>query len=414
MAGSTYALQSPPATQLARPPACSRNPGLGRSDTAGWSAARLRPSQVPARPARSGIGSTVSARPTVVQRCGGQSCPPGTCDHSDERKISRSASTIGPDFAPPIVSEALASPGNSLAPSVRAEMETRFGRDFGHVRVHTDAQAAQAAHAINARAYTSGHDVVFAVDQFSPGSSSGKRLLAHELAHVVQQSVGSVRPGISRPGDVSEREADRLASSATEAGPLERGGGRSGSEMADGMRPTVGAADRAVQRWPGDGMVPPGDCSWATYLLLRGAVEAAKAVVDLLGACTALDNCAVLLSKIAAVSTEIAARVALDTTCFKGGDTGHRQQVQDKIGMLNRCYQFFADKDCLAVLAAAAAAAAAAVNQAAADGATAVEAGDAAAATGELIEGAAATGEVVEGGVTLMEVLEGIALVVAL
>ncbi|MGO9298603.1 MAG: DUF4157 domain-containing protein [Streptosporangiaceae bacterium] len=327
--------------------------------------------------------------------------------------------------------EVLASPGRPLAPAIRAEMETGFHHDFSQVRVHTDAQAAQAACAINARAYTSGNDVVFADDQFSPGSASGKRLLAHELAHVVQQSAGSVRPGISCPGDASEREADRLADSAADGGWFERDGADGGSshskiaaaagERKPGMHSAVGVADRVVQRWPGDGMVPPGDCSWARYLLLRGAVEAAKAVVNALGACTAPDSgatpeesCVVLVGRIAAITTEITARVALDTTCFKGGDTGHRQQVQDKIGMLNRCYRFFTEMNCLEVLAAAAAAAVAAAEQAAEDAeeATAAEIEEAAGAAEGLIEGVAAEGEAIEGGVTLIEVLEGIGAVV--
>ena len=53
----------------------------------------------------------------------------------------------------------------------------------------------------------------------------------------------------------------------------------------------MGMANHVVQRWPGDGMVPPGDCGWATYLPLRGSVETAKAVVSTLGACSAGDNC---------------------------------------------------------------------------------------------------------------------------
>lgn len=112
----------------------------------------------------------------------------------------------------------------------------------------------------------------------------------------------------------------------------------------------------AVQRWagsgvvlqrvPGDGMVPPGDCSWGTYLPLRLSVESAKAVVSTLGACAPGDSCLFLATKIAAITAEIAARVALDATCFKGGDTGHRQQVQDKINMVNRCYRFFQGSNC--------------------------------------------------------------------
>jgi hypothetical protein len=93
-------------------------------------------------------------------------------------------------------------------------------------------------------------------------------------------------------------------------------------------------------------MTPPGDCDWATYLALRLSVESAKAVVSMLGACSPTDSCTFVATKIAAISAEIAARVALDASCFKGGDTGHRQQVQDKVNMLNRCFRFFQDGNC--------------------------------------------------------------------
>jgi len=106
------------------------------------------------------------------------------------------------------------------------------------------------------------------------------------------------------------------------------------------------AVGRILARWPGDGMTPPGDCSWASYLPLRLSVESAKAVVSMMGACSPTDSCTFLALKIAAISAEIAARVALDTRCFRGGDTGHRQQVQDKVNMLNRCFRFFQDLAC--------------------------------------------------------------------
>jgi len=77
--------------------------------------------------------------------------------------------------------------GQPLSESTRSYFEPRFGADFSHVRVHTDSQAAETAKSINAKAITSGKDVVFGAGQYSPITSSGKRLLAHELTHVVQQ-----------------------------------------------------------------------------------------------------------------------------------------------------------------------------------------------------------------------------------
>jgi hypothetical protein len=73
-------------------------------------------------------------------------------------------------------------------------MERRFGHDFSSVRVHTDAHAQQSARDLRADAYTVGNDIVFNRGDFAPTSTAGSRLLAHELAHVVHQSPGVVRP----------------------------------------------------------------------------------------------------------------------------------------------------------------------------------------------------------------------------
>jgi len=108
--------------------------------------------------------------------------------------------------------------GSPLEEPVRTEMEALLGHDFGDVRVHTDARASESAQAINAQAYTSGTDVVFQTGRYSPGTDAGKRVLAHELTHVVQQKAGPVAgtpaPGgisLSDPGDVFEREAESVA-----------------------------------------------------------------------------------------------------------------------------------------------------------------------------------------------------------
>jgi hypothetical protein len=93
--------------------------------------------------------------------------------------------------APPGVEHALSSPGKPLDRALRQDMEQRFDHDFSRVRVHTGAAAERSAREINARAYTMGHDIVFGEGQFSPSLTSGRRLLAHELTHVVQQSAGA-------------------------------------------------------------------------------------------------------------------------------------------------------------------------------------------------------------------------------
>jgi Domain of unknown function (DUF4157) len=94
---------------------------------------------------------------------------------------------------PPIVHDVLRSPGRPLDAETRGFMEPRFGQDFGHVRVHTGDRAAEAASAIDARAFTSHRSVVFGAGEYAPQTQSGRRLLAHELTHVVQQKTGSLQ-----------------------------------------------------------------------------------------------------------------------------------------------------------------------------------------------------------------------------
>lgn len=89
---------------------------------------------------------------------------------------------------PASVERALEGSGMALPPRLRHDMERRFGRDFSRVRAHTDATAAQSASDIDADAYTAGRRIVFGPGRFAPETRQGRRLIAHELAHVVQQS----------------------------------------------------------------------------------------------------------------------------------------------------------------------------------------------------------------------------------
>ncbi len=103
-----------------------------------------------------------------------------------------------------------------LPADARRDMGAAFGFDFGRVRVHADGEAAAAAQQAGARAFTLGSDVVFGRDAFAPASPEGRRLLAHELAHVVQQARAPVPAGqkaehVSRPSDPAEVEARRAA-----------------------------------------------------------------------------------------------------------------------------------------------------------------------------------------------------------
>jgi hypothetical protein len=78
--------------------------------------------------------------------------------------------------------------GAPLAADLRSYFEPRFGHDFSRVRIHDNAAASAAAQSINARAFTLGRDIAFAPGEYAPGTPQGRRLLAHELAHVVQQT----------------------------------------------------------------------------------------------------------------------------------------------------------------------------------------------------------------------------------
>jgi hypothetical protein len=111
---------------------------------------------------------------------------------------------------PPIVQEVLRSSGQPLDQTTRTFMESRFDADFSQVRVHTDPQAAASAQAVQARAYTVGRDVVFSEGSYTPHLRQGSKLLAHELAHVIQQERGGASPPPLQ-GGVLERHADAAA-----------------------------------------------------------------------------------------------------------------------------------------------------------------------------------------------------------
>ncbi len=124
---------------------------------------------------------------------------------------------------PSAVQGVLRSRGRPLDASTRAIFEPLFGHDFSRVRVHDDAQAAESARAVNARAYTVGHEVVFGAGAYAPLVSVGRRLLAHELTHVLQQEArrASCSPGspYSNPESESlEAEANSFAERGWTAG----------------------------------------------------------------------------------------------------------------------------------------------------------------------------------------------------
>ncbi len=128
--------------------------------------------------------------------CGQSSASGGECEECKSKAVGlqRSSTAVSPDTeAPPIVHEALRSPGQALDQATRSFMEPRFGADFSEVRIHTDTQAEESARAVDALAYAVGDHVVFGHGHFSSQTTVGRKLLAHELAHTMQQKHSKVQ-----------------------------------------------------------------------------------------------------------------------------------------------------------------------------------------------------------------------------
>jgi len=154
-------------------------------------------------------------------------------------------------LVPPLVGEALRSPGRLLDPSVRAFMEPRLGFDFSQVRIHTDALAAESARQVRARAFTLGQDIVFGAGRYAPHTEAGRRLLAHELTHVVQQ--GGAMPPMRHPagvGPAGQQQAPgpdlSQATGVRGSDPLERAAESAADRLASGSSPGLAFAGAAA------------------------------------------------------------------------------------------------------------------------------------------------------------------------
>jgi hypothetical protein len=179
------------------------------------------------------------------------------CQHCEEEKLHRKESSGAEAQGSHELDNyvgSLSTSGQVLPQSSRSFFEPRFGHDFSNVRVHTDSVAAKSAQSINALAYTTGSNIVFNSGQYSPESDSGKRLMAHELTHVVQQ--GATKPNIQKqefdpldggmpPGGLPSEQQAVNPPIAAEAEPLSSSSGSSGS--------SGGGSG-------GAGTVPAGDC----------------------------------------------------------------------------------------------------------------------------------------------------------
>lgn len=160
-------------------------------------------------PTRSGV---------LLRQCakGWQFC--GACENCRKgQSLQRQAlDEREPSTVPSVAHDVLRSPGVPLDPTTRSFMESCFGHNFSRVQVHTDARAVESARAVRASAYTVRHHIVFGAGQYAPHSTAGRKLLAHELVHVIQQggdhrseTTGSVQWGSANL--LQEQEADRVS-----------------------------------------------------------------------------------------------------------------------------------------------------------------------------------------------------------
>ena len=180
-----------------------------------------------ARPAITPVRTPLLQRACACGQVPGGKCAECAAKDKEKEKTTalHRAPTTGatPSHIPPVVNQALDAPGHGLDAPTRSFMESRFGHDFSGVRVHDDALAAASARAVDARAYTVGNDIVFDRGEYQPQSSRGRWLLAHELAHTMQQAdvpQRRARLAIDPAGSHTEHEANLLADRVIAGGPV--------------------------------------------------------------------------------------------------------------------------------------------------------------------------------------------------
>jgi hypothetical protein len=189
----------------------------------------------------------------------------GTCPKCQEKEEQRALQRRSSAAAPAEFDGIPATPGEPLDAATRRPMEAHFGADLADVRVHTSSDAAESATRLDALAYTSGRDIYFAPGMYAPSSSSGQRLLAHEVAHVVQQSAGkepslaakSAGVKVGAPDDPLESEAERKADEFMSGAQPEQ----LSDEEQRKRRESSGSAQRSIQRQ----LDPANTAAWDWY-----------------------------------------------------------------------------------------------------------------------------------------------------
>ena len=205
------------------------------------------------------------AEPSVQRRC-------AVCGQEQDLQRKESSGTPDPTATlPPVVHQALSTPGQPLDPAAREFFEARLGHDFSSVRVHADRQASQAAQGVAAQAFTVGRDIVFGSGHYAPDTERGRHLLAHELTHVAQQG-----------GALSTSDATTVEGLAHAIGALQRRPGNrviarlldtdEGSPALSGpdpvAAPALGAAPRGARSYTGAPVIgqPEGTPDEGPYL----------------------------------------------------------------------------------------------------------------------------------------------------
>jgi len=190
--------------------------------------------------------------------------------------------------------------GRPLEPEARHFFRERTGLDFAHVRIHADAEAASSASRLAARAYTVGSNIYFGRGEYKPESRDGRTLLAHELAHTVQQSQGQLQPQM-KMGSLS-----------------------------------ISAAAPSILRQ----LLPPGNCIQGIHDAMQRTV---KQWCDHPSgrACTAGESCGRLLQKIRRNQMCARSRNLINTICYNGGDAGHRVAELDARRAQATCMALF-------------------------------------------------------------------------
>lgn len=178
------------------------------------------------------LAGNPGAAPRRIQRacdCGGKATQGGDCEECRKKRLQRRTDGAAPGTAPARagVDAVLASAGQPLQAAARQHLEQRFGRDFSRVRVHADSAAAASARGLGAQAYATGEHLVFGAGRYAPHTRGGLWLLAHELAHTVQQRLGGDAGAQAFDGesvpvgrDPSEAAADRAADAVLSGGAM--------------------------------------------------------------------------------------------------------------------------------------------------------------------------------------------------